>query len=87
MYTTMHLMFGTNQWSVEPTADITRNEASDDVSTLTAATKCSFRFTGDLKGSRKYEGWNIAGVGFYNELLSLVKTRETILAADLNVIY
>jgi hypothetical protein len=60
------------RWSVEPTDDTTRNEASDDVSTLTLATKCSFRFTGDSKGSRKYEGWNSAGVGFYNELLSLL---------------
>jgi hypothetical protein len=70
------------QWCVEPAADIAGNEGADDISTLTAATKCAFRFTGDLKGSRKYEGWNSAGVGFYNELLSLV---GTILAAHSNV--
>jgi hypothetical protein len=64
------------RWSVEPTADTAGNEGNDDVSTLTAATKCAFRFTGDWKGSRKYEGWNSAGVGFYNELLSLVENQR-----------
>jgi hypothetical protein len=38
--------------------------------------KCAFRFTGDLKGSRKYEGWNSAGVRFYNESLSLVEEQR-----------
>ena len=63
---------------METSTEIAGNCGNDGVSTLTAATKCSFRFTGDLKGSRKYEGWNSAGVGFYNELLGLVeKQRNT----------
>jgi hypothetical protein len=64
------------RWSVEPAADTAGNEGANDISTLTAATKCAFRFTGDSKGSRKYEGWNSAGVGFYNELLSLVENQR-----------
>jgi hypothetical protein len=48
------------RWSVEPAADTAGNEGADDISTLTAATKCAFRFTGYSKGSRKYEGWNSA---------------------------
>jgi hypothetical protein len=66
------------RWSVETSAETAGDEGDDDVSTLTAATKCAFRFTGDSKGSRKYKGCNSAGVGFYNELLSLVeKQRNT----------
>ena len=66
------------QWKVETGAETASNEESDDVSTITTATRCAFRFTGDSKGSRKYEGWNSDGVGFYNELLSLVeKQRNT----------
>jgi hypothetical protein len=72
--------------SVEPTTDAAGNEGNNDVSTLIAATKRAFRFTSYSKGSRKYEGWNSAGVGFYNELVSLVEKRETIQAAHLNVI-
>jgi hypothetical protein len=64
------------QWSVEPKADTAGKAENDDVSTLTAATKCSFRFMRDSKGSRKYEGWNSAGVGFYNELLSLLENQR-----------
>jgi hypothetical protein len=64
------------RWSVETSTEIAGNDGNDDVSTLTAATKCSFRFTGDSKGSRKYEGWNSAGVGFYNELLGLVEKQR-----------
>jgi hypothetical protein len=65
-------------WSVETSAETAGNEGNDDVSTLTAAPKCAFRFTGDSKGSRKYEWWNSDGVGFYNQLLSLVeKQRNT----------
>jgi hypothetical protein len=52
-YTTTHLMFGTNDgWSVERSAETAGNEGNGDVSTLTAATKCAFRFIGDSKGSR-----------------------------------
>jgi hypothetical protein len=29
------------------------------------------------KGSRKYEGWNSAGVGFYNESLGLVEKQRS----------
>ena len=49
----------------------------DDLSTLSGATgKCSFRFTGDAKGSRKYEGWNGEGMEFYNQLLGLVEKQR-----------
>jgi hypothetical protein len=51
------------------------SEENDDVSTLSGATP-KFRFTGDWKGARKYEGWNGAGVEFYNELLSLVEQQR-----------
>jgi hypothetical protein len=65
------------RWNVETSTD-TGTEGTDDVSTLTStsATKCTFRFTGESKGSRKYEGWNSEGVGFYNDLLSLVEKQR-----------
>jgi hypothetical protein len=49
---------------METSAETFGVEVNNDVSTLTAATKCAFRFTGDSKGSRKYKGWNSAGVEF-----------------------
>jgi hypothetical protein len=53
------------------------SEETDDVSTLSGATtKHGFKFTGDAKGSRKYEGWNSAGMVFYNQLLSLVEQQR-----------
>ncbi len=60
------------RWRVETDASMGGSEATDDVSTLSGSTpRCAFRFTADSKGSRKYEGWNVAGVEFYNELLDL----------------
>jgi hypothetical protein len=65
------------RWRVESTASTSGSEESDDVSTLSGATpRCAFRFTGDSKGARKYEGWNSAGMEFYNELLSLVEKQR-----------
>jgi hypothetical protein len=64
------------RWRVEIAAatSVSRSEEIYDVSTLSGETpKCAFRFAGDSKGSRKYEGWNSAGVEFYNDLLSLVE--------------
>jgi hypothetical protein len=63
------------RWRVDSAAS--GSDGSDDLSTLSGATpKCAFRFTGDSKGSRKYEGWNSAGMEFYNELLSLVENQR-----------
>jgi hypothetical protein len=67
----------TQRWSVEATAATATNTGDDEVSTLTAASKCTFRFTGDSKGSRKYEGWNSAGVEFYNEMMGLVEKQRS----------
>jgi hypothetical protein len=66
------------RWRAEVAAasSISGSEEIDDVSTLSGETKCTFRFTGDSKGSRKYEGWNSAGVEFYNDLLSLVERQR-----------
>jgi hypothetical protein len=52
-------------------------EIEDDLSTLSGGTeKCSFKFTGDAKGSKKYEGWNGNGMHFYNNLLGLVESQR-----------
>lgn len=65
------------RWSVEAAASTHGSTESDDVSTLSGSTpKCAFRFTGDSKGSRKYEGWNVAGMEFYNELLGMVEKQR-----------
>mgnify|MGYP000116975098 CR=1 FL=1 len=46
---------------------------TDGLSSLTSSrTICGFLFTGNSKGSRKYEGWNPAGMKFYNEVLCLI---------------
>jgi hypothetical protein len=63
------------RWRVESATSI--SEESDDLSTLSGATnRCAFRFTGDSKGSRRHEGWNRAGMEFYNELLGLVENQR-----------
>ena len=57
----------------------TSNESvdADDFSAMTGATgKWSFRFTGDCKDSRKYEGWNASGLEYYNQLLTLVELQR-----------
>ncbi len=65
------------RWRVETDASMGGSEATDNVSTLSGSTpRCAFRFTADSKGSRKYEGWNVAGVEFYNELLDLVEKQR-----------
>jgi hypothetical protein len=63
------------RWKVEPTDGTIRSEDTDDVSTLSGATPTRgvFKFTAESKGSRKYEGWNSAGMDFYNDLLTLVE--------------
>ena len=41
--------------------------------TTNNSSKIPYRFTGDAKGSRKYEGWNTKGMTFFNDLLVLIK--------------
>jgi hypothetical protein len=65
------------RWRVDASVSTNNSGENDDISTLSGAThRCAFRFTGESKGSRKYEGWNSAGMEFYNALLGLVETQR-----------
>jgi hypothetical protein len=49
------------------------SDSADGLSNLTSSrTTCGFLFTGNSKGSRKYEGWNPAGMRFCNDKLCLI---------------
>jgi hypothetical protein len=63
------------RYRVETAASTSSVSEESDVSTLSGE-RPRFRFTGDSKGSRKYEGWNCAGVELYNELLDLVEKQR-----------
>jgi len=49
------------------------NVGGDGMSSLTSSKSVhGFLYTGESKGSRKYEGWNPAGMRFYNDVLGLI---------------
>jgi hypothetical protein len=49
------------------------HDSADGLSSLTGSRAThGFLFTGNSKGSRKYEGWNPAGMRFYNDVLCLI---------------
>jgi hypothetical protein len=49
------------------------SDSADGLSSLTSSgTIRGFLFTGNSKGSRQYEGWDPAGMKFYNEVLKLI---------------
>jgi hypothetical protein len=61
------------RWNEEFPSEDGNSDSVDGLSSLTSSgTICGFLFTGNSKGSRKYEGWNPAGMKFYNELLKLI---------------
>ena len=53
------------------------SDSVDGLSSLTSARGThGFLFAGDSKGSRKYEGWNPAGMRFYNGMLHLIREQH-----------
>lgn len=48
------------------------DDATDASSLTTSSRSRRFLYTGDSKGSRKYEGWNAEGMNFYNDVLDLI---------------
>jgi hypothetical protein len=71
---------GFAKWNEEfPTNDdvsAATNGVSESSSLTAGSRGHSFLFTGDSKGSRRYEGWNAVGMKFYNNVLSLIKTQR-----------
>jgi hypothetical protein len=49
-----------------------RNDEASERSSLTGESVASFLYTAGSKGARKYEGWNSAGMVFYNDILYLI---------------
>jgi hypothetical protein len=59
------------KWEVE----FQLNDEDDGTETSSLTTSSSnhrFLYTGDSKGSRKYEGWNAEGMRLYNDLVDLI---------------
>jgi hypothetical protein len=53
------------------------HDSADGLSSLTGSMAThGFLFTDDSKGSRKYEGWNPAGMRFYNNVLCLIREQR-----------
>jgi hypothetical protein len=71
---------GFTKWNEEfPTNDdvsAATNGVSDSSSLTAGSREHSFLFTGNSKGSRRYEGWNAVGMKFYNNVLSLIKKQR-----------
>jgi hypothetical protein len=60
--------------SDDGSANSTRNS---ETSSLTAGSRGrGFLFTGESKGSRRFEGWSPQGMMFYNDVLSLINTQR-----------
>jgi hypothetical protein len=57
--------------SVETSAETASNEGNDDVSTLTAVTKCTFRFHGGLKRVKKIRGMEQCWSGIFQRVAKL----------------
>ena len=69
-----------HKWNEEFTLEDQRSlenggvsDVGDGLSSLTSSRSArGFLFTGDSKGSRKYEGWSPEGMKFYNDVLNLI---------------
>lgn len=63
-----------DKWN-EEFAGTSCDEDSLTTSTSSGARR-GFLYTGDAKGSRKYEGWNEAGMTYYNKLLVVINQQR-----------
>jgi hypothetical protein len=64
-----------DKWKEEFLSDEAASDNTDGLSSLTSSsgqTAHGFLFTGNSKGSRKYEGWNPTGMKFYNDVLTVI---------------
>jgi hypothetical protein len=66
------------KWNAEYQLD---EDDETEASSLTSSSRGTHRFlyTGDSKGSRKFEGWKPEGMRFYNEVLVLIGRQRGLL--------
>ena len=61
------------EFSTDDQQSLENDGGGDGLSSLTSSRGVhGFLFTGESKGSRKYEGWSPAGMKYYNDVLSLI---------------